>query len=82
MATIQRQTASTGMMSKRWALVLGREPKAWPQNQMMGAEVLRPSFQPGKGKVWAHSTTLGRTMASSMSLRAPSRCSASPLVKV
>jgi hypothetical protein len=63
MPMVAPATWSTGIMSR-----MARSPAGmlrWPlmPAKARGAEVVKPSFHPGKGKCWADSTMEGRTMA-------------------
>ena len=57
------QTASTGTMSSLLLLFEGSCLKYVPSKYDSDAEVLMPSFHPGKGLVTEVSTIEGRTMA-------------------
>ena len=63
MAMSDPATRSTGMMSRMLRSAAGMS--RWPlmPAKESGAEVVKPSFHPGKGKRSALSTMLGRTMA-------------------
>src|SRR3984893_14616339 len=60
---IPLQTASTGTMSSRLLLFEGSCRKYVPKRYDKDAEVLMPSFQPGKGLATEVSTIAGRTTA-------------------
>src|ERR1700681_1588310 len=60
---IPLQTASTGTMSSRLLLFEGNWRKYVPSRYDSDAEVLMPSFHPGKGLVTEVSTIAGRTTA-------------------